>query len=81
MSRSYTTYERGATEVDSAMKGTASYPAKRGSDGMTFCFVATWTNLFPSYSITHTRGGMESIGSEPVSLSTHTLQTFFSVQR
>ena len=57
-----------AIEVYSVMNGTGLYLIKRGSDGITSCFVAMRTNL-PSYSLTHI-DGMESTGSESVSLST-----------
>ena len=38
-----------------------------GCDEITSSFVATWTNLLPSYSLTHADGGMASIVSESVS--------------
>ena len=49
--------------------------AKRGSNGITSCFVVRKTNLFLSYSLTHAGGGMESVASEEVSLSTHMPKT------
>ena len=40
----------------------------RKSDGITSCFVVTMTNLIPSYSLTHTEGGLESVESKSISL-------------
>ena len=51
------------------MKGTSLCLAKQGSDEITFHFVTTRTNLFPSYSLTHAEGAMEYVGSKPISLS------------
>ena len=59
--------ENGAVEVGREMKGTDLYLAKRGSGEITF-FVATRTNLLSYSSLTHARGGMDSIGSKSVSL-------------
>ena len=43
------------------------YLAKRGGDEITSSFVATKKNLIPSNSLTHTGGGMGSVGSEFIS--------------
>ena len=51
-------------EMGSEMKGTGLYVAKRGSDGMTSCFVTLRTNLFPLYGLTHGENRMESVWSE-----------------
>ena len=47
--------------MDSYLKGSGLYLPKRVSDGISSCFVATKTNLIPSYSLTQAGGGMESI--------------------
>ena len=51
------------------MKEIGMYLAKRVNNGITSSFVVMRTNLFPSDSLTHATGGMESIGSEAVSLT------------
>ena len=43
------------------MKESDLYLAKKGSDGMISSSVAMRTNLIPSYSLTHTEGGIESV--------------------
>ena len=49
--------------------GNSFYLAKRESDSIIFSFVATWTNLFPKYSLTHAEGEMEPIFPKSVSLN------------
>ena len=67
--------------MGSDMKGTGLYLVKkRGGDGIISSFVATRTNLLPSHNLSHEDGGMESTGSEPLSLSTLIHQTC-SIQR
>ena len=65
----YIVYKRGAVEVCSEMKGIGLYLARRVGDGITYCLVAMRKNLLPSYSQTQAEGRMESIGSDPVSLT------------
>ena len=43
------------------------YVAKRGCDKITSSFVATRTNLLPSFSPTHAEAGLASAGSKSVS--------------
>ena len=57
-------------EGGNVMKRIGLYLAKREGDGITSSFDALKTNLFPSHSLTHAGGGMEIVGSKPVSLST-----------
>ena len=49
------------------MERSGLYLAKRGCDEITSSFVATGTNLLPSFSLTQAEGGMPSVGSESVS--------------
>ena len=44
--------------------------AKRESEGITSCFIATRTNLISLYSLAQA-GGMESVGSQSISLKPH----------
>ena len=48
------------------MKGLGLYVVKRGSDKITSFFVATKTDLLPSFTLTHTEGRMASTGSKSV---------------
>ena len=61
----------GQLEVASEIKGTGLYLAKKRkySNNIISSLVDMRTTLFPSYSMTHAEVGMESIGSEQVSLS------------
>ena len=65
--------------MDSSLQGAGLYLAKRGSDNITFAFVANWTNLFLKYSLPHAEGGMESSVPESVSLQ-HTSMTSLFIQ-
>ena len=56
--------------MGSAIKGSDLYLSKKkGSDGITSCFVATRTNLILSCSLAHAEGEIVYIGSELVLLS------------
>ena len=58
------------------MEESGLYLAKKESDGVTSCFVATTTNMIPSYSLTHAKDRMESIGSESDSLQLHPITSY-----
>ena len=56
-----------AAGVVSVITGTSLYLQKKKSDGTTSSFVAM-TNPFPSYSLTHADGEMDSFESWSISL-------------
>ena len=68
-------------EVACEMEGTGFNLAKRESDNISSSFDDTRRNLFPSYSMTHAEGGMQSNGSNQVSLSSQLLQASDSKER
>ena len=54
-------YKRRVEQVCSKMKGSVMYLADGGRAGTTSSLAAKKTNLVPSYSLTHAKGGMESL--------------------